>query len=405
MPAAPDLSFHIGNIAFKNPFIVGSGPTVRTLGQLKMAEQAGWAGASIKLAIDPFPYLSFPPRYRWMKKERYHIFTAEKRLTADESLRLTEQACRKAADGFVVIPTMTYDGEDIEGWAKLARRFVAAGARILELNMCCPNMSFNLSSTGASTVKHTGASLGNDLVEMPKVVRSIVDAVAPVPVIAKFSADGNMAPAAARLAVQAGAAAVGHNGNFLGVPDIDIRKPLQGIYRLQDQITLGCMSGAALRPLCLRVTYQMRQAVGPAPVILSSGGVTDLATAVEHMMVGGDAVWICTQTMIHGFDWLPKMLEQFTGYMREMGFSKLADLRDLLHRNIAAASGLTVHPGQAVFDAAKCTACGACWKLGHCCAITHPAGATVYDRERCLACSTCVDVCPAGAFSMQRTDA
>jgi dihydroorotate dehydrogenase/Pyruvate/2-oxoacid:ferredoxin oxidoreductase delta subunit len=402
MAVSPDLSFQIGNVNFKNPFIVGSGPTVRTLKQILMAQDAGWSGASIKLAIEPFPYLDFPPRYRWLKKERFNIFTAEKRLKASEALTLTEKACKAVRD-FVVIPTLTYDGEDIEGWVKLARRFVDAGASIIELNMCCPNMSFNLDSTGASTTKHTGASLGNDLVEMPKVVKSIAENV-PVPVIVKFSADGNMAPAAASLAVQAGAAAVGHNGNFLGIPDIDIRDPHKGIYRLQDQLTLGCMSGPALRPICLRVTYQMRRVCGPEAFIISSGGATDMKSAVEHIMVGADAVWICTETMIRGFDWMPKMLEQLTAYMTEMGFSRVAEMRDLLHKNIAAASGLTIHKGYSVFDEEKCTACGSCWKIGHCCAISHPGGKTTVDRELCTACSTCVDVCPAGAFSMRQTD-
>jgi dihydroorotate dehydrogenase/Pyruvate/2-oxoacid:ferredoxin oxidoreductase delta subunit len=401
MEPSSDFSFRIGDVVFKNPFIVGSGPTVKNLDQIKHAEDAGWAGASIKLAIQPFPYISFPPRYRWLKGERYHIFTAEHRLTADEALALTERACKRAGRDFVVIPTMTYDGEDLEGWGKLARRFVDAGARIVELNLCCPNMSFNVSSMGASTVKHTGASLGNDMVEMPKVVKAVSEA-AGVPVIAKFSADGNMAPLAGYKAVQAGAAAIGHNGNLLGIPDIDIRQPLKGIYRLQDQITLGCMSGPAIRPLALRTTYQMRQAAGPEAVLISSGGASDLKSSVEHLLVGADAVWICTETMLRGFDWLPKMLDQFTAYMRDMGFARLSDLRGLLSKNIASASELVVHEGRAVFDSIKCNACGACWKIGHCCAITHPDGATVYDGERCLACSTCVDLCPTGAFSMER---
>lgn len=403
MTSSPDTTFSIGGVAFKNPFLVGSGPTVTTVDQIRRAEDTGWAGASIKLAVEPFPYLNFPPRYRWLKKSRYHIFTAERRLTAEESLRLTEEACRKTSSDFVVIPTMTYDGTDLEGWGRLARRFVDAGARIVELNLCCPNMSFNLSSTGAATTKHTGASLGNDMEEMPKVVR-VVSEAAGVPVIAKFSADGNLAPLAGRTAVRAGAAAIGHNGNLLGIPDIDIRDPMKGIYRLQDQITLGCMSGPAIRPLALRTTYQMRQAAGPDAVLISSGGATDLASSVEHLLVGADAVWICTETMLRGFDWLPRMLDQFTDYMRDMGFARLADLRGLLSKNIAAASELTVHEGRAVLDEGKCSACGACWNIGHCCAISGAEGRTVYDPELCRACSTCVDLCPTGAFRVVRSD-
>jgi hypothetical protein len=54
---------------------------------IKEIERCGWGGASLKLAIDP-PYISLPPRYRWLKKQKYHAFTAETRLTFDEGLRL-----------------------------------------------------------------------------------------------------------------------------------------------------------------------------------------------------------------------------------------------------------------------------------------------------------------------------
>ncbi len=396
-----DLSVKLGGVRFKNPFIVGSGPTVKNLDQIKQAADSGWAGASIKLAIDPFPYLNLPPRYRWLKKEKIHIFTAEKRLNAEEALSVLEDA-RKVRDDFVLIPTLTYDGEDDEGWGRLAKRFADAGARVIELNMCCPNMSFNLSNTGTQTKKNTGASLGNDLENLPKAIAEVVKN-APVPVIVKLSPEGNRLPPAAYVAIKAGAAAVGHSGNRLGIPNVDIRRPFDPVYRLQDQITLGCISGPWLEPLALRDTYQMRHGLGKDPFIIGSGGVRDLESAVRQIMVGADAVWVCTETMIRGFDWLPKTLEGLESYMEEMGFKTIRDFRDLLHKNITSADGLTIRQGHAELDKDKCVNCGACWKIGHCSAISHDEGVTVIDAERCLACSTCVDVCPKQAIRMRET--
>jgi hypothetical protein len=122
-----DLTVRLGPLTLANPFIVGSGPTVRTVDQVKAAEDAGWAAVCPKLTIDPAPYLSLPPRYRWLKKKRLHIFTAERRLTPPEGLRLCEEA-RKATRGILIMPNITYDGEDYEGWARLAKRFEDAGA-------------------------------------------------------------------------------------------------------------------------------------------------------------------------------------------------------------------------------------------------------------------------------------
>ena len=43
----------IGGVTFKNPFFVASGPTTKSVKQLKRIEETGWAAASIKLSIDP----------------------------------------------------------------------------------------------------------------------------------------------------------------------------------------------------------------------------------------------------------------------------------------------------------------------------------------------------------------
>ena len=400
-----DLSVNLKGIKFKNPFLVGSGPTVKNLDQIKAAADAGWAGASIKLAIDPFPYLDLPPRYRWLTKERLHIFTAEKRLRSTEALSLMEE-CRKVRYDFIVIPTLTYDGEDYEGWGKLAKCFIDAGARIIELNMCCPNMSFNISATGKETKKSTGASLGNDLENLPKVIKIVTEAVS-VPVIVKFFPEGSMLVHSSRAAINAGACAVGHSGNLLGIPDIDIRRPLDSIYHLQDQITLGCLSGPWTRPIALRSTYQMRSFLGPEAFIISSGGVSDLESAVQQIMVGSDMIWICTETMLRGFDWFPKLLEAFEKYMAEMGYNTIKDFRDILLKNIASAQDLTIHKGYAEVDSKKCTACGRCVKIGHCSAI-HIEGAKkidekiIFNPRKCLGCSTCVDLCPQKAISMKK---
>ncbi len=53
----------IGGITFKNPFYVASGPTSKSVPQLQRIEETGWSAASIKLCIDPPPYINRKPRY------------------------------------------------------------------------------------------------------------------------------------------------------------------------------------------------------------------------------------------------------------------------------------------------------------------------------------------------------
>ncbi|HHX30831.1 MAG TPA: hypothetical protein GX720_06370, partial [Clostridiaceae bacterium] len=65
----------VGGITFKNPFYVASGPTTKTVRQLMRIEETGWAAASIKLTIDPAPYINRWPRYGLFKDRNALAFT------------------------------------------------------------------------------------------------------------------------------------------------------------------------------------------------------------------------------------------------------------------------------------------------------------------------------------------
>ena len=129
-----------------------------------------------------------------------------------------------------------------------------------------------------------------------------------------------------------------------------------------------------------------------------------MESAVQQIMTGSDMVWICTETMLRGFAWLPKMLDALEKYMAEMGYNRIRDFRDILLGNIVSAQDLTLHEGYAEVNIAKCTTCGLCLKIGHCHAIYRfgDIGTAVIENDECLGCSTCVDVCPSHAISMKK---
>ena len=159
------LPVKIGNVELRNPFIVASGPTAKRLDQLELAEKCGWGAASLKQTFNPLPYINYQPRYRWLKKEKLHVFTAEYRLNMEQGMRLAEEARKKCKD-LVIIANYSYvRGQDIDGWLDAARKFESAGAQILELNFCCPNMSFNvdISERAKKDVRPaSGASMEQD---------------------------------------------------------------------------------------------------------------------------------------------------------------------------------------------------------------------------------------------------
>ena len=95
------LPVRIGDVELKNPFVVASGPTTKRIEQLELAERCGWAAASLKHTFNPAPYINYQPRYRWLKKEKLHTFTAEYRLDMESGLRLVEAARKTGKPIFV----------------------------------------------------------------------------------------------------------------------------------------------------------------------------------------------------------------------------------------------------------------------------------------------------------------
>jgi len=399
-----ELPVKIGNVTLRNPFVVGSGPTVKNLPQLELIERCGWGAASTKQTYNPRPYISYDPRYRWLKKEKLHIFTAEHRLDMETGLRLVE-AARKRCKELVIIANYSDAGDSLDSWEEGARRFEAAGAQILELNFCCPNMSFSVdvSDQKAHGIS-SGASMGQHEGQVAAVVRRLRKAI-DIPIIAKITPEGGRIAAVAKAAIEAGADAVGGVANRLGIPPIDIRKFKQSIYPLQGENTLGCMSGPWIRPLAMRDVYEMRKLLGPGPHINGTGGIASMPDAVQMMMCGADTVGICTETMLRGFGFLGKWMKALREYMEEMGFGAARDMRDLLLPELKSAAELTLRKGYARVEPTTCSGCGVCLEIGHCDAISMVDETARVEPGLCKGCSTCIDICPKQSIAMMEEPA
>jgi len=398
------LPLKVGDLELKNPFVVASGPTVKRVDQLELAERSGWGAASIKQTFNPVPYINYEPRYRWLKKEKLHTFTAEYRLNLEQGLRLVEMA-RKACKELRVMANYSYLSADVEGWQETATRFEAAGAQILELNFCCPNMSFNVDVSAKEDRENrpsTGASMGQDENSVRLVVQKTRE-VTRLPIVAKITPEGGRIAEVSQAAFEAGADAVCSVANRLGIPDIDIWNYKKPIYNLQGENTMGCLSGPWIKPLALRDVFEIRKLAGKKPRIIGTGGIASWQDSVEMMMCGADAIGVCTQTMIAGFGFLEKWMKSLKDYMKKMGFKSVSDMRDILVNEIKPASDLTLWAGYAQVDPEKCSACGLCAEIGHCNAILLTDEAASVDSSLCHGCSTCIDICPKGAIKMVET--
>lgn len=342
-----EIPVTVAGVRFRNPFFVSSGPTTMTIEQLERMEQTGWGGAALKLTIDPEPYINRYPRYGWYPEKTFLAFTAERRLVLKELLTLIEQG-RKRAPSLVLFSNITYSGDKgLAGWVNMAKQCENAGVHVNELNMCCPNMSFNVDLTGkTASKKKTGASLGKDEQAIVEIVRA-VKAETKIPLFVKITPEGGRQAVIAAAAREAGADAVGGNANRLAIPPINIYNPTKGEYFLQKEVGMACMNGEWLKPLGLRDTYEMRKACGPEAMLTATGGVMTWEDAVEYFMCGADLVGMCTATLVNGFGFMPEFIHGFRQFMKEKGYKHPRDMRDILVPAITSAPDLTIYPGNA----------------------------------------------------------
>ena len=169
-------------------------------------------------------------------------------------------------------------GSTITDYAETAEKINALDhIPAIELNISCPNvkqggMAFGVSAKGAS--------------EVVKAVRSAYEKT----LIVKLSPNVTDITEIARAAEESGADSVSLINTLLGMAiDAERRRPILST------IT-GGMSGAAVKPIALRMVWQVAKVVN-IPVI-GLGGIMDWKDAVEFMLAGASAIQIGTANFI-----------------------------------------------------------------------------------------------------------
>jgi NADPH-dependent glutamate synthase beta subunit-like oxidoreductase/dihydroorotate dehydrogenase len=341
------LPVKVAGLTFRNPFFVSSGPTTMTIEQLRKIQEMGWGGASLKLTIDPTPYINRHPRYGYFPDMNFLSFTAERRIELDEACRLMAKG-RKECPELILFSNITYSGDKgAEGWVNMAKKFEEAGAHANELNMCCPNMSYNLELSGKedSGGPKTGASLGQN----PEALKEIITAIkstTSIPLFVKITPEGGRLPVVAKICLEAGADMVGSNSNRLAIPKLNLDDPTHSTYFLQKEIGMACMCGEWLHPLSKRDVYEIRRMVGPDPPLFATGGVSKWDHAIELFMSGADIIGISAGTLIYGFGLLPELISGVKQFIKEKGYKSPRDFRDIIIPAITAASDLTIYEGK-----------------------------------------------------------
>ena len=203
-------------------------------------------------------------------------------------------------------------GQSPEAYADVAARCEnEAGIDALEVNISCPN------------VKAGGVSFGVDPVAAAEVIAAVREKTGK-PLIAKLSPNVTDIVCIAEAVASAGATAVSLINTITGMAvDISTRRPKLG------NIT-GGLSGPAIKPVALRMVWQVAAAVS-LPVI-GIGGISTWTDALEFMMAGASAVQVGTANFTNPAASM-EIVEGLRGYLEKEGIARVSELVGSLRTN------------------------------------------------------------------------
>jgi dihydroorotate dehydrogenase (NAD+) catalytic subunit len=186
---------------------------------------------------------------------------------------LTEKLPRLRALGATVIANVWGDLED--DYVTVVRALEGAeGVAAIELNISCPN------------VQRGGMLFGNS----PPLTRSLVAKVRAAtkrPLIVKLSPNAPDLVESARAAREAGADILSLVNTFVGMAiDPETARP-------RISFGTGGLSGPAIKPLAVRMVYQVARALPDTP-LMGIGGIAELSDVLEFLAAGATAVQVGT---------------------------------------------------------------------------------------------------------------
>ena len=195
-------------------------------------------------------------------------------------------------------------GNTVEEYGELAALLTVPGVAGLELNISCPN------------VKEGGIAFGTNCNSAAAVV-AMAKGNTNLPVIVKLSPNVTDIVEMAKAVEQAGADAISLINTLLGMA-IDIHKwrPVLGN-------VVGGLSGPAVKPVALRMVWQVAQAV-QVPII-GMGGIVTAEDAIEFMLAGASAEAVGTGNFVNPCA-TQTVAEGIQEYLMKRGLSTVQEL-------------------------------------------------------------------------------
>jgi dihydroorotate dehydrogenase (NAD+) catalytic subunit len=297
-----DQSVTIGSLTLKNPVLTASGTFGYALEYDDFYDVATLGGICTK-GLSLTPLVGNAPNR--ICETAAGMLNAIGLANVGVEAFCTEKLPKLRARGVTVIANIF--GTTIEEFVAIAERIEKdSGVHALELNVSCPN------------VKKGGLLFGCDA-NLSAGVTHAVKRVTKLPVWVKMSPEAGDPVGVARACQEAGADAITAINTIRGASiDIETQRP-----RIHNRT--GGLSGPAIKPLALRIVWDLASALD-IPVI-GIGGVATASDAIEFLLAGASAVQVGTANFADPLAGA-KVMQGIAAYCERHGVA----VRDLIGR-------------------------------------------------------------------------
>jgi dihydroorotate dehydrogenase (NAD+) catalytic subunit len=315
------LQTTLGSLELDNPVLSASG-TFGSGWEGRQFSDLGHVGALVSKTVTVLPRPGNPPPRIWetpsgmlnsigLENKGVDYFVRE---TLPKMRELAASGRKDGRNGPRIV--INIGGESIDDFVTLAERFCREGVHALEVNLSCPN------------VQEGKLLFSTDPRLTEQAVRA-VKKVATVPVFAKLSPNVTDVVAIAKGAEQGGADGLTAINTLIGMA-IDWRKGKTILGR-----GIGGLSGPAIKPVALRMVYQLAAAVR-LPIV-GVGGVRSADDVLEFVCAGASAVQVGT-SMFTDPALMVRIVDEIAGKLAAAG-TTIRELRGAAHRSPAPAAG------------------------------------------------------------------
>jgi dihydroorotate dehydrogenase (NAD+) catalytic subunit len=270
----PDLAVDVGAVRLKNPVLTASGTFGYGLEFLPFLTLSDLGGLVTK-GLSPQPRRGNPPER--IVETPAGMLNAIGLQNVGVDAFIAEKLPRLREHDTAVVANVF--GETEGEYVEVCRKLDAApGIAAIELNVSCPNTEAG------------GMIFGNDPVSLARITRACRRATR-LPMWVKLSPNVTDVRDTAKAAEAEGADAISLVNTFVGMTiDVGRRRPVLANVS-------GGLSGPAIRPLAVWMTWQVRRAV--AIPIVGMGGIMTARDAVEFILAGATAVQIGTANFVN----------------------------------------------------------------------------------------------------------